>query len=83
MSLSLAVIDDLPQAIARLKEATAAKKCWGCGCLHNSLEAIERALPEDRRPVELDEALKAARQRLTEIKYDCLGCEVCYPPPLG
>jgi tetrahydromethanopterin S-methyltransferase subunit A len=80
MSVSLAVIDELPRAIARLNDATAAKKCWGCGCFHSSLEAIGRAFPEVQRPAELDEALKAARQRLTQIKYDCLGCEVCYPP---
>jgi tetrahydromethanopterin S-methyltransferase subunit A len=50
-----------------------------CGCLHNSLQAIERAFPATERPAVLDAAVRAARERLTEVRYDCLGCDVCYP----
>ncbi len=71
---------DIPEAIRQLTEATAAKKCWGCGCLHSSLTAIEKAVPPAARPPDLDVAIRAARQRVVPIKYDCLGCEVCYPP---
>ncbi len=78
-SLSLKVLDT-PEAIRQLNEATAAKKCWGCGCLHSSLAAIEKAVPAEARTAELDAAICAARQRLIPVKYDCLGCEVCYPP---
>lgn len=67
------------EAIAQLREAAAAKKCWPCGCLHSSLAAIERAFPAGERPSVLDAALSAARDRLVEVQYDCLGCEVCYP----
>lgn len=82
MSLSLRVIPPaaLSDAVSQLAEATAAKKCWGCGCFHNSLDSIERAFPADERPAELDIASRAARGRLTPIQYDCLGCEVCWPP---
>ena len=60
-------------------EAAAAKKCWACGCLHGSLDAIDRALPAEKRPKGLNEAVHAAREHLTDVLYDCLGCEVCYP----
>jgi tetrahydromethanopterin S-methyltransferase subunit A len=69
----------LEEAIAHLREAAEAKKCWPCGCLDSGLTAIERAFPEAKRPVELDAVLRLARQRLVEVRYDCLGCEVCYP----
>ena len=80
MSISLTVVDDTDEAVRQLREAASAKKCWGCGCLHTSLEAIERAIPAARRAPDLDNAIRAARERLVPVRYDCLGCEVCYPP---
>jgi len=71
---------DLKEAVRQIREAAAAKKCWPCGCLHSSLRAIEKAIPEGERPAELEEAIQTARGRLTAMKYDCLGCEVCFPP---
>lgn len=70
---------DLKEAVSQIQEAAAAKKCWPCGCLHSSLRAIEKTFPEGRRPAELEEAIQATRGRLTPMKYDCLGCEVCFP----
>ena len=67
------------EAVSQLEEAAAAKKCWTCGCLQSSVETIERALPEPKRKAELARALRAARDRFGEVKYDCLGCKVCYP----
>lgn len=72
--------DALAEAVARLGEATAAKKCWQCGCLHDSLDSVESAYPAEARPAELDAAIAGARARLLPIRYDCLGCDVCYPP---
>lgn len=67
------------EAARQLREAAAAKKCWTCGCLQNSVVGIERALPRGERPHDLANALREARQRFAPVKYDCLGCEVCYP----
>ena len=67
------------EAIAQLREAAGAKKCWSCGCLHHSLDAVERAVPKEQRPPFLEAALQTARERLVPVRYDCLGCEVCYP----
>ena len=82
MSISLQVIPKgaMDEAVARLQEATDAKKCWGCGCLHGSLDAIEASFPAGSREPELDSVIGKARSKLIEKKYDCLGCEVCYPP---
>ena len=67
------------EAVSQIREAAAAKKCWPCGCLHSSLHAIEKAFPEGQWSAELEEAIQTARSRLTAMKYDCLGCEVCFP----
>ncbi len=67
------------EAVEQLREAATAKKCWPCGCLHTGLAAIERAFPDGARPPALDAAVRAARAHLVEVRYDCLGCEVCYP----
>jgi len=81
MTPELATTGDvaLEEAVAQLREAVAAEKCWPCGCLHNGLAAIERAFPDARRSVELDAVVRAGRERLVKVRYDCLGCEVCYP----
>lgn len=74
-----APIESAREAAAQLEEAAAAKKCWPCGCLHGALRAIDGAIPAGERPVELTRSMTAARSRLSDVKYDCLGCEVCHP----
>lgn len=60
----------------QLAEATAAKKCHGCGCLHKTVEALEGTKAGGG---ELQPALAQARGVFVAKKYDCLVCEVCYP----
>jgi tetrahydromethanopterin S-methyltransferase subunit A len=69
---------ELDEAVTQIGEATAAKKCWTCGCLHESLAAVEKAY-EGATPALLAGAMTAARAQLAPARYDCLGCEVCYP----
>lgn len=69
----------LEEATRQLRDAADAKKCWGCGCLHDTLTAVERAFPAERRLPMLGEVVSDARKRLVERRYDCLGCDVCYP----
>lgn len=71
--------DVLADAIHQIEEAAAAKKCWSCDCLRNTLNAINRGIPQEQQQAELAAAIAKASQRLVEPKYDCLGCEVCYP----
>lgn len=71
--------DPLAEAVRQIEQATAAKKCWSCGCLHNTLAVIDRGMPAEHQSENLRFAVANARTRLVEPKYDCLGCEVCYP----
>ncbi len=72
--------ESLEKALSLFSEASAAKKCRACGCFH----ALVRALAKDPRidglSEELTEAVARAQECLTEIQYDCFGCEVCFPP---
>ena len=67
------------EATARLREAAAAKKCWPCGCLHDTLAAFEGVRPELERAPDLVQAVSDARAHLTPVRYACLVCDVCYP----
>ena len=69
----------MDEALKHLSQAAAARKCWHCGCLHGSLRAIEGAYPAGAAPEALAGIVQLARSRLSDVKYDCLGCEVCWP----
>ena len=79
--------DGLTEAAVQLQAAADARKCWACGCLRHALDAIDRALPGASRPASLAETMVSARARLVPQRYECLGCDVCYPAvalnPLG
>jgi tetrahydromethanopterin S-methyltransferase subunit A len=69
----------LREAVSQLQVAAAAKKCWPCECLHRSLDSIEQTFPDGTKPQELTGVIQSARSRLVDVKYDCLGCETCFP----
>ena len=69
---------DVKEAATQLRKAAEAKKCWSCGCLHNTLKAIEQTFDLQRIQPQLSQAAHAAKERLRDVRYDCLGCEVCY-----
>jgi tetrahydromethanopterin S-methyltransferase subunit A len=60
----------------RMAEATAAKKCHACGCFHAAVAAFEQT---DAGRRELAQVLGRAREAFAPRRYDCLGCEVCFP----
>ena len=59
-----------------LRAAMTAKKCWRCGCYQDTVTTLQSsAVFRDRFTSLLNEA-----QRLFETqRYDCLGCDVCWP----
>lgn len=59
-----------------LAKAAAASKCHRCGCLHQTVDALGKAQASVR---ELVPILESVRGVLVPKKYDCLGCEVCFP----
>ncbi len=69
-----------PEALAivseQIAEATAAKKCHACGCFQAAVAAFEQTEAGQR---ELAPVLARARETFAPRKYDCLGCEVCFP----
>ncbi len=67
------------EAVAQLRTAAAAKKCRPCGCFHGAIAAIEGTIPPQRRDSDLAQALATGRERLEPVRYDCLGCDVCFP----
>lgn len=79
MSIPLNVVTDVDEAVRQLREAASAKKCYHCGCLHSTLKAIDEEMPGDARPAALNAVVADARTKLLDVKYDCLGCEVCWP----
>lgn len=62
--------------IAQLDAATAARKCHTCGCLHATVEALAGT---GVGGPELPQALERARSVFKTKRYDCLGCDVCFP----
>lgn len=60
----------------QFEQAIAATKCHGCGCMLHTVEALERATP---KAIDLIPVLDRARRVMLPKKYDCLGCDVCYP----
>jgi tetrahydromethanopterin S-methyltransferase subunit A len=62
-----------------LHAAAEARKCWACGCLHHALDTIEQAPAVTGLNAAVDAALAAAREHLVPQRYECLGCDVCFP----
>jgi len=59
-----------------LGKATAATKCHACGCLRDTIEALTKAAGA---AAELKPLLEDAHRVLAPKKYDCLGCDICFP----
>ena len=59
-----------------LRQAIAASKCWRCGCFQDTVAAFEQS-PSVHST--LSPLLEKARGLFQERRYDCLGCEVCWP----
>lgn len=79
--MSAAPLDDRPARALRVisdqvDQATRAAKCHGCGCLHQTVAALEATEVGNTL---LSGELSAARATFIPKKYDCLGCPVCYP----
>lgn len=60
----------------QLALAAGARKCFGCECLHKTVEALSKTGPGHG---ELAAALAETHGVFLPKEYDCLGCQVCYP----
>ena len=59
-----------------LQSAIEAKKCWRCGCFQSAVAAFEDSTTV--QPL-LGPMLGEARSLFQDVRYDCLGCEICWP----
>jgi len=67
--------------VEELREAVAARKCYACGCFQDALAQLSASLPSLPSPdrEHLSSVLREGADRVVPRKYDCLGCEVCWP----
>lgn len=64
-----------------LQEAIALPKCQKCGCMKEALEDLKTSLPA-LRAIDSSTLLASIENWLMQmqpVKYDCLGCDYCYP----
>lgn len=70
----------IPNTLSRLRaelnEAMAAKKCWRCGCFQDTVTSLQDSVVINQQ---LDALLEEARSLFESKRYDCLGCETCWP----
>jgi tetrahydromethanopterin S-methyltransferase subunit A len=60
---------------AELEAATSAKKCHACGCFQDSVIALQKT----ELAASLSGPLSEANSVFGDRRYDCLGCDVCWP----
>jgi len=60
---------------SELQAATSAKKCHACGCFQDAVVA----LGQTELASSLVEPLSEANSVFLDRRYDCRGCEVCWP----
>lgn len=59
-----------------LLQAMAAKKCWRCGCFQDTVNTLQASASINTSLVSL---LEEACSLFEPKRYDCLGCDVCWP----
>ena len=69
----------IEHAVTMLRAAADARKCWACGCLQHALDTIYHAHHSPGSNDALDAALASARERILPQRYECLGCDTCFP----
>jgi tetrahydromethanopterin S-methyltransferase subunit A len=62
-----------------LQKGMKLSKCKKCGCMKESLEAIQSFSFKEEGLSDLMQEIGSWRKQMEQIKYACLGCEHCYP----
>jgi tetrahydromethanopterin S-methyltransferase subunit A len=68
--------EPLTRLEAELRQAMAVKKCWRCGCFQDTVQTLQGS-DSINSPLHL--LLDEASNLFEAKRYDCLGCEVCWP----
>jgi len=64
------------QIETELQQAMAAKKCWRCGCFQDTVATLQSSAVVH---FSLAALLDTARTHFEPKRYDCLGCDICWP----
>ncbi len=67
---------DLAAVEQQFDSAIAAPKCHRCGCFASTLNSLART---EGLPSSITALIERARAVVEPEKYECLGCDVCYP----
>jgi len=59
-----------------LNKAMAATKCHRCGCFQNAIRAFNQSV---KLKATLPGLVEEAAKLFEPVRYECLGCEVCWP----
>ncbi len=59
-----------------LRQAMAAKKCWRCGCFQDTVTSFQASAALNKPLASL---LAEAQALFEAVRYDCLGCDTCWP----
>lgn len=67
-------------ALSEIETGIALTKCQQCGCMHGTLEQMDKSLPSlpEERTVRFSNGLPRWAEKIKPIGYTCLGCEHCY-----
>jgi len=66
----------ISQIEQELRQAMPAKKCWRCGCFQDTVDTLQGSAVIH---ADLASLLEEARTLFEPKRYDCLGCEICWP----
>ena len=73
-------MDKMPKSLSRLeaelRAAMVAKKCWRCGCFQDTVNTLQGS---ERINIPLHALLDEASKLFETKRYECLGCDVCWP----
>lgn len=59
-----------------LRQAMAAKKCWRCGCFQDTVNTLQKS---EAINTPLHDLFDEASRLFEDKRYDCLGCDICWP----
>jgi len=68
--------ETLARLEAELRQAMAAKKCWRCGCFQDTVNTLQGS---EHIYTPLHALLDEASKLFEPKRYECLGCDVCWP----
>lgn len=66
----------IDQIKLELQQAMAVKKCWRCGCFQDTISTLQASSIINES---IATFLTNANSLVEPKRYDCLGCEVCWP----